>query len=137
LVSVTQLQEAGDLVGAIGVDGTTQVGRVIGDEPHGASLHPYQRGDHTRAETTAQFQDRAGVGDRVDRTADVVDPQPVLRNDVPEQSLIGHVPVLDRTLEVGQVLFGCTYRGRVVLDQQVDDPVGFLHLDGTDLFRPV
>src|SRR5699024_6746498 len=58
-------------------------------------------------------------------------------NDVPEQSLIGHVPVLDRTLEVGQVLFGCTYRGRVVLDQQVDDPVGFLHLDGTDLFRPV
>ena len=46
VVGVAQLQEAGGLVGAVGVDGAAEVGRVVGDDAERPALDPDERGDH-------------------------------------------------------------------------------------------
>ena len=50
---VAELQEAGRLVGAVGVDGARQVHRVVGDDAHRAALDPDERGDHARGRSAA------------------------------------------------------------------------------------
>ena len=63
---VAELEEAGRLVGAVGVDGAGQVHGVVGDHAHRPALDADQRGDHPEPEGGPQLEHRADVGDGVD-----------------------------------------------------------------------
>ncbi len=66
---VAELQEARRLVGGVAGDRAGHVARVVGDEAERAALDPRQRGHHLRREALAQEGHRAGVGERLDRSA--------------------------------------------------------------------
>ena len=79
---------------------------------------------------------RAGVGERLDHLAHVVDAQPVLRDDVAQAALVGALPRRQRALEVRQVLLGRGDGLGLVLDGDVDDAVRHLHVHRADLLGP-
>ena len=66
------------------------------------------------------------VGEQVDHFANVVGAQPILGNDVAQESLVGRGPLLEPALEVGEVLLDRSHRFLFVLDEDVDDAVGHL-----------
>ena len=78
---VAQLHEARGLVGAVAIDRARQMHRIVRDQPERPTLDSDQRGDHPEAEVAAQFEHRAGIGQRLDDLAHIINAQPVLRND--------------------------------------------------------
>ena len=96
--------------------------------PIGAALEARERGDHLGGEGLAQEAHRAGVGEPLDRGADVVGAAAALGDDVAQQRLVGLVPVGERALEVGDQALGGGHRLGLVGDRDVDDPVR--RLDG-------
>ena len=62
-----------------------EVRRVVGDRRRLGALRRGQRGDHPDAELRPQLEHRAGVGQRLDDLAHVVDAQAVLGDDVAQQ----------------------------------------------------
>ena len=69
---VAQLQEAGGLVGGLGVDRPAEMGGVVGDHPQRAALQAGQRGHHARAPSAAQLEHRALVEELLHDVADLV-----------------------------------------------------------------
>ena len=102
--------------------------RIVGDHAHGPAFDADEGGDDADAELLADLQHRARVGDGVDDVLHVVEAQAVLGDDVAQAALVGRLPVLDRALEVGQVLLGHFHGVLLVLGEQVDDAVR--HLEG-------
>ena len=129
---VAELQEAGRLVGAGRVDGAGQVGRVVGEYADRVALDAGQGGDHAEAEVPAQLEDGPGVEDQVDGPAHVVAAQAVDGHDVAQPILVGARPVVDGPLEVRQVALGQLHGFGLVGGDEVDDPVGPLHVDRPD-----
>ena len=70
---VAQLQEAGGLVGAVGVDRAAEVGGFVGDHAQRAPVDARERGDDAGAEAAAQLEHGALVEQGLDDRADVVD----------------------------------------------------------------
>lgn len=92
-VRVAQLHEARGLVGGGRVDGAAQVARVVGDAAEGAPFDADQRGQDAAAEGGAQFEHRAGVGQRLDHGAHVVAAQPVLRDHMAQPARVAGLPM--------------------------------------------
>ena len=65
----------------------------------------------------------------------VVDLHPVLGDRVAEQALIRALPLVDRAVEVREVLLGDADGLRLVGDAHVDHPAGGRHVDRADLLR--
>ena len=66
-VGVAELDEPGGFVGAVGVDGTREVRRVVRDHSNGATLDTRERGDHSDAELAAKFKHRSDIEDAIER----------------------------------------------------------------------
>ncbi len=135
--SVTQLDEPCTLVSTVGVDGAREVMRIVGDDAHRGAFHADEGGDHADTESLADLQHRVGVCYRIDDLAHVVKSQAVLGDDVAKAPLVRGFPPGDRALEVGEVLLRDDDRFRLVLDEDVDDPVGHLERHRPHLFRRV
>ena len=69
---------------------------VVGDDAERPALDADEGGHHAEAEVRPQLEHRAGVGQRLDDRAHVVDAQPVLRNDAAQAALVGALPGVDR-----------------------------------------
>ena len=89
---VAQLQEAGGLVGAVGVDRTAEMRGIVGDDARRPAFDPRQRGDHARRPTTSQLEHRPVSTHGVDHGAHVVHADAVLGNEVAKQPLVGAGP---------------------------------------------
>ena len=89
LERVAELQEARGLVGAVRVDRTAEVRRVVGDDAERASVHARERGHHAGAEAVAQLEHRALVEERVDHAPDLVDALALLGDQLAQQRLVG------------------------------------------------
>ena len=111
--------------------------RVVGEDAHRPALDACEGGDDAEAEVAPQLEHRAGVEEQVDRPAHVVTAQAVGGHDIAQQRLIGALPLVDTTLEVGQVALGDADRLGLVGDDDVDDAVGTLDLDRPDRRRLV
>ena len=133
--AVAQLHEPGGLVRTIAVNRAGQELRVVGENSDGPALDPGQGGDHAEAEVRPQLQHRARIRQDPDQFADAVDSQAVLRDDPAQESLVLAGPIREGALEIAQVPLGYRDRFRLVLDRQVNDPVGHLDLHRPDLFR--
>ena len=123
-MGVAQLHESGGLVACAGINRTSQVGGIVGDQPHGAAFNTDQGRDQAWRELPAQFQNAVLIGQGFDDLADIVDPHSVFRNQVAEPSLIGALPVLPAALEVRQVLLRNANSFGFILDQDINHPVG-------------
>ena len=134
---VAELHEASGLVGSRRVDRTGEVRRVVGEHADRPALDPGQRGDHPQPEVAPQLEHRTGVEEQVDRPTHVVAAQPVGGHDLAQQRLVGARPIVDASLEVGQVALGDGDRLGLVGDDDVDDAVGALHVDRPDRGRLV
>ena len=130
---LAQLQEAGRLVRAVGVDRPRQVHRVVGDDPDRPSLHPGQRGHHAGREGRTQLEHRPLVGHQLEGPPHVVDPAPIRGHDVPEQLLVRCAPLAHVPLEVRQIAAGRLDGLLLVGAEDVDDPVRHLHRDRADV----
>ncbi len=130
-----QAHETCGLVPGRGVDGAAQHRRVVGQQAKGPAFDADQRGNQPRGELPAQLQHAVAVGQGLDDPADVVDPQAVFRNQMPQLTLVGAVPVLERPLEIAQVLFGHLHGLGFVGHQHVDHSVGALYRHRAHLFR--
>lgn len=73
--------------------------RVVGDQAERPALDAQQRGDQAGSELAPQFQHAVPVGQDLDRLADVVGTQAVLRHQVAQLALVGATPVGQRALE--------------------------------------
>src|SRR5579871_329244 len=131
---LTDLQEPRGLVRAVGVDRPAQETRIVGEEAKRPPFDADQGGDHRLAELGSQLEHRAFVSEQMYQLADIVDAQPVLRDDAAQPALVDGAPVGERALEVGEILLGETNRVRLVVGEDVDDAVRLLHADRPDLF---
>ena len=130
---LAQLQEAGRLVRARSVDGAGQMHRVVRDHPDGPALDPGQRRHHPGREGRSELEDRAVVGQELERAVHVIDPAAVGWHDLPEQRLVRRTPFRQIALEVRQVTPGDVDRLLLVSGQDVDHPVRHLDRDGPDV----
>ena len=90
---IAQLHEARRLVGARSVDGAGQMHRIVGDQAERRAFDADQRRDHAGREFGAQLQHRAGVGERRDHLAALIDAQAVLRDEVAQLLLVRRIPL--------------------------------------------
>ena len=134
---VAELQEAGALVRAVGIDRAGQVMRVVRDHSHRPPLDPDEGGDHADPELRPYLQHRADVGQPVNDLLHVVEAKPVLGNHVAQRPLVVGLPTGDRPLEVGEVLLRCLDRRFLVLDQDVDHAVRHLEGHRADFLRRI
>ncbi len=95
-----KLHEARGLVGAVAVDRAREMHRVVGDESDGTSFDPDQRRHHPGAEVAAYLEHRAGIGERLDDRANVVNAKSIFGDDRAQQTLIGAYPVANFSLKV-------------------------------------
>src|SRR5205085_3237081 len=119
------------LVGGVGVDRASEVARVVGDHAERISVYAGQRGDHPVAKSSTELE--YVVEQRVDHSANVVDPLAVGRDQVTEGGLVFWWGGVCRAAEVPEVAPGGRDRLGVVLGPQVDDAVCVLDLDRADL----
>ena len=109
------------------------MGRIVCYHAERAPVDAGERSKHPRPEAMAQLEHGALVKQRVHDAAHIVDASALLRNQLPQQILIGHGSGIARSPEVGQVAL-CIGHGRlVVAGAQVDDAVCVLHVDRPDL----
>ena len=83
----------------------------------------------------AQFQDRADVRDAVDDVAHVVVAQPVFRHHEAQVARVRCFPGVQRSLEVGQILFRRGHGFRLVAHGDVHHPVRHLYVHGAHFLR--
>ncbi len=133
--AVAELHEPGRLVGPVGGDGAAIVLRVVRDDADRPAFDAGEGNDHALPESPANFEDTAAVGHRRDDVARVVDAETVLRDDVAKRPLIGGVPLLQRPLEVGEVLLRDGHGFGFVFDGDIDHAVGDLDVHRADVFR--
>ena len=98
--------------------------RVVGDDAHRPAFDAGQRRHHAVAPAAAQFQHAAGIGQRGDDGAHVVDPQAVLGHQVAQGAWVGGLPVGGAALEVAQVLLGGDHSRGLVVDQHIHHAIG-------------
>ena len=134
---VAQLEESGGLLGTLGVDRPAKVGGIVGDQADRVAVDAGERRDDAGGVAVAQLHTAVDIDQRVQYGPHVVDLQPVLRDEVAQNPLIGdEVGVrLDRPLEVAQVAAGSCNGGSVVGHPNVDDAVGVLGVDRADVLR--
>ena len=130
---ITELEEAGRLVGRGAGDGTCHHHRVVGDHADGPSLHAGERGHHLRRKPLAQERDGILIGERLDDRCHLVGAACPLGNCLAERLLVGGRPIGDAPLEVAEQALCSCYGRRLVGDDHVDDSVRRLHVDRTDL----
>ena len=114
------------------IDGAAQNFRVVGDESHGPAFDANQRGNHGRAEFWPKFEHRTGIRQCLDELPNVVNPHAIFGNRLSQQPLIGAGPLSHCPLKIAQILLGDPNRIAFILGEDIDDAVGFLHLDRTD-----
>ena len=135
VVGVAQLDESRGLVRCVGVDGSSEVCGVVRDHPDGSSLDAHQHREDADAEFGPQFQHRSDVGETVDGAAHVVDAGALLGYHVAKHGVVVAFPFRERSLEVRQVLLGYRDGCFLVGHAHVDDPVGDLDPDRSDVGR--
>ena len=108
---------------------------IAGDEAERPPLDPDERGDDAESEGRAQLQNRVFVRERLDHRADVVDAQPVLRDQATQPPLVRGCPCGDPALEICEISLRRRRRLGLVLDHDVDDAVRRLNGDRSHLLR--
>ena len=134
---IAKLDEAGALVGPVGVDGTREMVGVVGDDAHRVAFHADQGRDDADAELLADLEYRSDVGDGAHDLLHVVQPQPVLWHDMAQASLIVGFPFGYGALEVRQVPLRHFHGFLFVLGEQIDYPVRDLERHRSDFLRRV
>ena len=76
--AIRLLEKARALVGGVGVDGATQMVRIVGDEPERPAFDSYKCGHQADAELAAQLQHRPRVGQNLDHWMNLVRTPPPL-----------------------------------------------------------
>src|SRR5262249_24372827 len=93
------------------------------------SFDTHECGDHSQTEVASNFEHRAGIDQRFDYFADVVNAQTIFGDDLAQQALIGALPVANCALKIRDVplcdldCFGLVGR------RNVDDSVRNLDID--------
>ena len=134
---LAQPQEPGGLVRALGVDRPAQVQRVAGEHADWPAVEAAEDGEHRPAVVPQEFQAAAFIEQGVDHRADVVGAQPVLRDEMTLDPLVGGRAGDPLPRQQGQRGL-CGGDGRALVgDEDVDHPVGRLHVHRPDLLRRV
>ena len=130
---IAQLHEAGRLVGGIGVDGTAQMQRVVGQHAERATTHPRQSGVNAQAKSRAQLQHTALIGDALHGRSGVVRAQTVFGHHVAQRLGGWCFPVSLCALKKRQVM-PCHGHGlHLAIHQHIDHAVAMLDVAWADL----
>ena len=130
-----QLHKPRRLVAAHGIDGATEVLRIVGDQTEGFAFDAYQRGNHARGKRLAQFQHRTAVRQGLDDSANVVNAGAFFRDTVAQFTLIRRLPVRLRALKIRQVLLGHRHGLGFIFYPHIHYPVRGLHAHRPHLLR--
>ena len=71
---VTKLDETRTFIGCIRVDRSSQVMRIVGDDPHWVSFNPNKRSDHTDPKLLPDFKDRVNIRDCMNDFLHIIEP---------------------------------------------------------------
>ncbi len=97
---VAQLQEAGRLVGRVGVDRTAEMRGIVCDDAERLAFDPREHGNHPRPEALAQLEQRVLIAETVQDLAHLISALALLRHDLAKQALVWHGELLERPVEI-------------------------------------
>ena len=136
-MGLAQLHEPGRLVSSGGINCTTEVMRVVCNNTNRATVHPGQRSDHAISPLRTKLQNGVDIEEPIDDIAHVIDLLAVLGDHMAKCILVRNLPVIERSLEVAQVLLGDSHTFGLIGNPNVDNAVALLYFDRTDFGRVI
>ena len=106
---------------------------IVGDQPERLSFDAHKGRDGADAEIAPHLQHGTCVAERIDHAAYVVHAYAIFRNQMAQRPLIDGRTRRAITLHIAKILLRRSDRCCFILDKNIDNAVGCLDADGTNI----